>query len=321
MLTEEAKIDKIKSLLPKTDRRGRFFLPDDVFYSSVLDNEGLKAITKQLTHWIGFKPSGLLVEFNNDIDANSIFVVNQGKPGVLINIRFKSNPFACAGLIAEGLMRYYLEYRKRIQLESTKDQQDLVSLGVIYSGLGIVAINQTTSFWQQKFPKLYDKLLKSRSKIHINNYPEFTKKFAKDYGLEIGSFARYMCPWSLCALKLQSSYEPVGYATLAKSKIRKLHLTLTIVIATLLCGAAYGTYELSNNPIRLTDVQVQEKEAINILKNSYDACLKSVAQKEKIYDSKTDFFIERNINADRLRCTSIQNLHNYRVERFKSQLY
>ncbi len=94
LLTEKAKIAKLKSILPSQNRRGRFFIPDNTFYTPPRDDEGLKAVVKQLSQWVGFKPIGLTVSFNSGISTASEFSFHHGKPTLLIHDRFRNNPFA-----------------------------------------------------------------------------------------------------------------------------------------------------------------------------------------------------------------------------------
>lgn len=318
LLTEEAKIAKIKSLLPMSNRRGKFFIPDDAFYALPCDDAGLKAQLKQLSLWVGFKPIGLKLTFDDLLTSDSVFNVRSSHPEILLHGRFRNNAYACGGLVAEGLMRYYLEFRKKTVLADSNEQQVFIDLAVIYGGLGLVALNKSTSIWQQKYPRLYASVI-SKVRAPINNYPLLTRRFAKENGLELRALARYLCPWALAVLNLPPSINPVTYAKTAAQKVYTSYTALVIIIMVISCGIALGTYITSQRPVNLSAEQRQEKETIDILRKSHELCLDSVARKQKAYD-ENDFFITRSINADRLRCTSIQNLYNSHVEHYNSQL-
>ncbi len=317
LLTLEAKIDKVKKLLPKSNRRGRFFIPDNAFYVPPVDDDGLKSMAKQLAQWAGFKPSGLEIAFSKDIVDESVFDIRDGKPAILINSRLRNNPFACGNYLATGLMRYYFEFRKQVALKDFAEQQTLIDMAVIYAGFGLVTMNHSSSFWQQKYPKSYTKiLLRPDSRYRI----QYTRQFARENGLELGAFARYLCPWAIAASQLPPPLDPMIYAKRSSRDSRRASLALIAVLALLAGGLALYGYRIANRPKQLSLSQLQEKEAVDILRSSHERCLESVAQKEKIYDGNSDFFVMRNLNGDRMRCTSIRNLHNSHVENLNSQL-
>lgn len=319
LLTEEAKITKIKHLLPQTARRGRFFIPDDAFYAPPLDDNGLKEMLKQMAQWVGFKPTGLETVFTEDIDGSSNFNIHEGKPVIQINQKLAKNPFACSGLLAEGLLRYFIEFRKGLTLGDATEQHTITMLAVTYSGLGLVAVNSSESFFQHKFPTVYARLgLASRSRF--DNYTHYVKQFATDYGLVLGSYAKYLCPWAQYRLKLPLPSNPAGYVKQTlKNKKQASQLAGTVVVIAI-TSITICAFSIAHRPVRLTKAQLEQFEAIHVLKKSYEACEEAVLQKQQVYDDQTDFFIERNLNGDRMRCASIRNQHNYRVDQFNDGL-
>lgn len=320
LLTEEAKIERIKKILPSHARRGFFFTPSDTFYATPRDNDGLKSISKELCKWIGFKPVGLTISFTRKISDDSVFVVNDDGPAILIHGRHANNPFACAQLLAEGLMQYYLDYRKHLKLSDSEEQKTLVMLGVVYSGLGLLALNYSTSYWQEHYPKLYYLFHHARDNGKTAaRYTKYVSRFALDYGIELGTFTKYLCPWAQILLpsKWQNASKDLDYVKTARMKSRRAYFTLVTSLLIVIVGTSVSWHLIAGRPPGLPRYLQNEREEIDILKIAYDACNTSVAQKQKQYD-QTDFFILRNIEADQERCISIRNKYNYRVNDFNS---
>lgn len=321
LLTEEAKIMRIKKILPSHSMRGSFFTPDDAFYQIPRDNDGLKSMSKEISKWIGFKPVGLKVTFTRDISDDSCFVVSDDGPAILIHGRHAKNPFACTGLLAEGLIEYYLEYRKHLKIDDSEEQKTLVMLGVVYSGLGLLALNYTTSYWQEHYPKLYYLFHHSRDiGKAAARYTAYVSRFALDYGIELGPFAKYLCPWAQILLpsKWQHISNRLDYVKSARHRSRRAYLALIVSLFIVITGTITSSYIVSRRLPTLPRDLREERSEIDILKDSYDACNASVAKKQKQYD-QTDFFIVRNIEADKERCLSIRNKYNYRVEDFNTR--
>ncbi len=322
LLTQDAKITRIKKLLPRSLSTGRFFIPDDAFYAIPKDDSGLRSQAKQISMWIGFKPAGLDIRFSPLIDNDGCFTVKEGKPTILIHSRYVSNPYASAALLAEYLLSYYLEHRKNIKLTDIDDRQSLVILAVVYSGLGLVALNKVTSFSREHYPRLHS-LFHIRSNIGDpeSRYKNLVKQFAKDYGLEISSYTKYLCPWALrnLGLKRSVSSNVANYVRLSERRCRHAYTTLVGSLLVVISGILLTNTIFNINSMALSPSLRHQKEEIDIVRSAYEACIDTVTRKQHVY-SQNDFFIVRNIEADRTRCNSLSNQYNQRVERYNSEL-
>jgi hypothetical protein len=321
LLTQEEKIARIKELLPK-EKRGQFFIPDDIFYSKPIDDEGLKIMAKQLAAWMGFKPTALRIHFSHQLKVASMFEVNEDGAVIFIHSRYSLNPFASASLLSFRLVQYYLEYRKHVKLTDISEQQTLIMLGVVYSGLGLVALNSVTSYWQEHYPRLYF-LLHSfgheSSSRTINTY--MVQQFSEDYGLDFKDFSKYICPWAKPYLPKhqQSSGDSAGFVRSARLKSKNAYGALVGSLVVVVLGMALSGYVLQQRPHKLTKAMQEQKEEIDLLKESYDICNTAVSSKQQAYNHQ-DIFIERNIEADKVRCTSIRNTYNNEVDQFNAKL-
>ena len=322
LLTVEAKIAKIKQLLPEHDHRSRFFLPDDTFYVAPLNNKGLRSMAMPLCAWVGFKRVGGQFYFTGPSNDESWFEITESGPAIFINRRFRRNPYAVAALLSKCLMQYYVEYRKHLVLKDYREQQELIALAVVYSGLGLIGLNYTHSFWQEQYPKLY--YLVHRSHSHSKTtmqYAKFTQNYAQENGLVFKSLLKYVCPWAWPYFSRTNSHSIRGadYVEAEKKKARNAYIGLVGSILFVISGSILSGYVLSQRPRLLPASLSNQKEEIEILRNSYELCSGTVAKKEKIYDT-TDMFIERSIEADQTRCNSLRNLYNYRVDQYNKQL-
>lgn len=322
LLTVEAKITKIKQLLPEHEHGGRFFLPDNTFYVAPVDNSGLKSIATTICVWIGFKPVGIRFRFTAT-KHESWFETTETGPTIFINRRFSRNAYACAALLAKHLIQYYLEFRKHLVLKDSKEQQELISLGVVHSGLGIVGLNYTHSpFWQEQYPKLYYLAHKSHAHSKLTQqYAHFTQNYASENGLAIKPIMKYLCPWAWPYFSNTDRVyvKAAGYVENETKKAKNAYIGLVGSVLFVAFGAILSGYVFSQRPRFLPAGLQNEKEEIEILRNSYELCTGSITKKEANYKNE-DIFIERSLEADHTRCTSLRNLYNYRVEQYNKQL-
>lgn len=323
LLTEEAKIARIKALLPARERRGQLFVPDEAFYTPPHDDTGLKNIVKQLSVWLGFKPIGVKIAFSSEINSDSCFVVDEHGPTILVHKRLYNNAFACAALLAENLLQYYFQYRKHADLTDVAEEKVFIMLAVTYSGLGLVALNYSHSYWQQHYPKLYLMLNSPRPEVLLRaEYAGYISRFAEEYRIDLNTFSKYLCPWAWLLLPTKPNKNNPDlslYVKQARDNARSSYMALTVSLLVTISGVLLSGYVISQRPTGLSLALRQQREEIDILKTSYGLCQEALNRKEQAYD-QSDFFLIRNIEADRGRCDSLRNSYNYQVDLYNTQL-
>lgn len=323
LLTLEAKIARIKEMLPAHKTRGRFLLPDDSFYAAPRDDAGLKSMSRILCMWIGFKPVGLDIRFTDELEGeSSMQTQDNGRLALLINRRHAHNAYACAALLANNLVRYFIEHRKRFKLRNPAEQEVFVIVSTIYAGLGVIMLNYSSSVWQQRYPAIYAWLNRNKPayRSHIRT-AGYVNSFAQDYRIEADSFALFLCPWAPWPITSERRYhhQPAGYVNAARGQARQASTALIASIMVIAAGMLLSGYVIGQRPDTLPLVLRQEREEIDILKNSYELCEQSVNKKQSAYN-QNDFFIQRSLDAERARCISLRNLYNYRVDQYNKQL-
>jgi len=87
-------------------------------------------------------------------------------------------------------------------------------------------------------------------------------------------------------------------------------LAVLLVLATAL-------YINANKPRYLPAELTEKKEEIQIIKNQYQICIDEVKRKQQSWDTN-DIFMQRQIDADKSRCTSIKNRYNYEVNKYNN---
>ncbi len=322
ILTPEAKTIRIKRLLPSIKSPGRFFIPDDIFYLPPENNTGLNAQAKELARWLGFKPLGLNISFSKNIAEKSRLEASEKGIDLLINGRLRHNAFACAALLSEGLLEYYFVHRKKIKIKEHCELSDVIMLAVVYSGLGIVALNYADSYFEQCYPKLHFLLPWSKhEQARQLQYAGLIKSYAAEYGLEVGAFHKYLCPWAVLKLTPKGQDRPalITYAKVAYKRSRQAYLALFTSTLVVLGGLFMSLYIIGQRPDSLSLSMRQLKEDIDVLNNNYAACMSAVNRKQQSY-KQPDIFIEQALAADKNRCTSIRNLYNYKVDQYNRAL-
>lgn len=278
-------------------------------------------MAKQLSMWVGFKPTALDISFSRQISGDSTYTLQEnGRPSILIHERQRHNAYVCAALLAENLLRYYFEHRKHLVLKDPREQQTLIMLAVVYAGLGLVMLNNAPSYWQQQYPRLYARFSRKRPQTMIQaRYRAMVQLFASDYRLDLTDVSGYLCPWVEKTQPGLKTTREAGFVRRARTQSRRAYSTLVTSLLIILVGMALSGYVLEQRPENVPLALRQEHEEIDILRKSYELCNKAVAEKQAAY-SQSDFFLERALDADRARCVSLRNLYNYRVDHYNQQL-
>lgn len=324
LLTTEAKIAKIKQLLPVHETRGHIFLPSDNFYWAPLNNTSLRDMARTICMWVGFKPLGLDVRFDKEaLDDISVITQTNGRQAILIPERYSHNAYVCAGLLAQKLMSYYFQHRKHLNIEDFEQRETFITLSVVNGGLGILLLNSTSSAWQQRYPRLYARLMRSRpsyrEKLAI---ADIFGQYVADYRIEPSVFSSYLCPWAelLRPRSWQNSHQAAGFVRAAREHSRRSYVKLAATLFIVLVGVIASGYAMTHRSKTLTQAQRMEQVRINNLKIEYERCNDEVRRKEIAFSDKKDYLIERTLEADRLRCVSLSNEYDYRVDEYNKNL-
>lgn len=131
-------------LSKEMDKAKQPFLPDKDFYANwKKSDDDLIRMSSTILNHLDEPMGGLRVLFVDGLGAiPGIFSGTQGEV-ILINKKYKSDPFSCAAVLAHEIMHYYL-FKKNVSLADTHENELLTDVATIHLGLGVLVVNGMT---------------------------------------------------------------------------------------------------------------------------------------------------------------------------------
>lgn len=297
-LTAEAREELLEKLFAQElPHYGELFVPGNSFYIHGTSHAQAVHMLKSLCHWLGIKPGYIGLEFESRPAVNT-----QGqRHSIFLESRVVKNELLLGATLAHALVRYSLEERKQIHLIEANEQLSLVSTGSVVFGLGIVTANALQPGLSHK--QDHKNLLGS---VPVGEYVAMLHGFLWQHAVPEHAYASSLAPWAAKLLGVKKPKKPIlaikqQYHTELQKRFQRVGLAW---IALLSIGI--GGFMLLQRVKPLSPRAKELQEQITQLQKQREQCAVSVAY-NKQYADMYDIQTERRINAEEMRCRSIQN--------------
>lgn len=305
VLTAEARESLLEnSFADHMSHYGELFIPDDDFYTNKTGRDQAGHMLLMLCRWLGIKPGyiGLVYEISD----------GQSPEGRRFTIEVKNrelnDEFLLGAVLAYALTRYLVEEKK--QLRMPPEQQDaLLAAASVEFGLGLVIMNGLSPVYGWA-DNLAIKLL-SASKLAIGSYDtglytRLVKRFCSKYRVQPAAFRHSLAPWTSKRLGLIPSRHPTKTLEEIRRKIHLENMKLAGMCWLLLTIIGVFVFVTSQRVDRPGPETVQAYDQMILLNSISRKCQESVAYNRQ-YADLTDIQTVRNLNAEHVRCESINN--------------
>lgn len=320
VLTDEERRLKLSKLIAhRLSEQGKMHLPTARAYNSLSSDEGLSELFRDFCRWLGIKPSETVASYSATTNS---YNVSDGK--VQIAEAYRYHPFAAGTLLAMGAMSYYLEKQSH-----EIPNQAFLEFATIETGLCLWILNgmRPRIAWHQSLYHIFDGSWVHREGIALSDYsPVFYAHKVVEYAHQhripveeyighISSRQRYLLPEIARSSLIASLPDPdVVHKHARAAKLLWVRLFLvTSIIAIAICIGLYAYAVFRPNS---TAVQNQQKDALQIIKTSYDSCVLKATGQQNTYDPN-DMFLTRQTDATRSRCESLRNEYNYALDQYQ----
>lgn len=308
LLTQADKLAYLEKLFSPKRPKADVFLPDETFYSEIRGPEDAERIADTLFKWLGIKHRS--ISFH--IDPNQDKLISYEKHGatstVSLGWRVQADQFLCAAAVAHAVVHHVLLARSKITLSNTHETEELTDLGTIHAGFGIIIMNSLNS----AVPAL--------GSLAAPNYIAE----CQDYFSEQRIVSSVWSPFVLTEV-LNVYAQDINQQRSAGFVSRRLKRGLKRkhklhVAAALFASAALGAgFLFIQRPKHMTPELQAQADTIKILKSQFEQCEDTVKRKQQTWNTD-DIFIQRQIEADMSRCSSLRSRYNHEVSRYNSQL-
>lgn len=306
LLTQADKIDKLGLVFAKSHRKTDVFLPSDDFYNQINGPDDVENMASQIFNWLGIKHRSL--SFHIDPTQTELVKYSGGSsPSVTLGWHCQEDALLTGGVVAHAISHHLLIMRAKIKLASTAENEELTDLATIYAGLGVLVLNSLESKYHSlaiMAPANYYAECIDYFNAH-NVVPSiWTPYVVSDILEKLGNIS---------AIK-QRSFVIKRILALRKHKLRLLLAGfVTLLIVSTLIGY------IQSRPQYLSAEMAERLDKVNILRAQVERCEDEVKRKQATWDT-SDIFIQRQINADQVRCASLRNRHNYEVNQYNAEL-
>jgi hypothetical protein len=309
LLTHVDKIKKIEELFSSNRHKADLFLPDETFYGEAVSASDPERMAKILFRWFGIKHRSVQFHINPEQEQLVVYTHKKNESQISLGWHTLEDPLVCAAAVAHGIIHHLLIARAKISLGDSDEDEALTDLGTIYAGLGILILNGLSS---KQLPL---------GSMGIQNYASEFIDYCNDQRVVKSIWQPYILP-EIASTYLASNtplkrLKPfIRLRTYrVRSRKKKLAIGLAAVVLLVVSAALFSTTKT-----KYLSAEMQEKrDSIAILKTQYEQCLGVIAYKQQRWDN-SDIFIQRQIEADKTRCTSLKNRYNYEVSEYNAQL-
>lgn len=309
LLTHSDKIKKIEEVFSGNRHKSDIFLPDDDFYESTVSAEDPERMADSIFKWLGIKHRS--VHFHVDPNQEQLLVYTHKKNASQLSLgpEVLQDPLLCAAVVAHGIVHHLLIARAKISLGESDENEALADLGTIYAGLGILVING------------FETKQSALGSMGTQNYASEFLDYCSELRIVKSLWQPYVLP-SVASEYLSTStplqkLKPFIKSRLSRSASRRKKITFGLTVMLVTMGGVF--YIMASQPKYLSAEMQEKRGTIALLKNQVEQCQNTVAYKQQKWD-QSDIFIQRQIDADKTRCTSLTNRYNYEVNDYNSKL-
>ena len=308
LLTQADKIARLEAVFSKHRHKTDIFLPDETFYTEVCGPDEITRMADILFKWLGIKHRS--ARFHIDPTQEKLISYKKEASGSNITLgwRCEQDGFLAAAAVAHGIVHHILLSRQKLNLGSSEETEELTDLGTIHAGFGILVLNSLGSA-QGALGSL----------APPNYISEFFDYLTAERVVE-SLWSPYILPdvmqahISTVRPVRRQSFVQKRFTLLQRTRNRRRLAAGTFVV----CFVAVGFLALSR-PKAQSAEQFERYDGIRVLKNQVEQCEETVRRKLATWDQE-DIFMQRQIEADKTRCSSLRSRYNYEVSQYNENL-
>lgn len=297
-LTAEAREDLLDQLFAEDmPHHGELFVPGNSFYIHGTSHTQAQHMVKNLCSWLGIKPGYIGLEYESQPSSTT-----QGqRHSIFLESRVVKDEFLLGAALAHALVRYLLEERKQIHLLDPSEQLSLVATGTIVFGLGIVTANGL--YPGKTHSKDHRELLGT---IPLSEYMAMLHGFLWQRAIPEHAYANSLAPWTAQSLNVPKAKKPILIVQQQYHLDRQKRYERIGLIWIILLVVGLGSFVLFQRVKPLSSEAKKLQEQIVLLQQLKRTCNNSVSY-TKQYADMSDIQTIRSINAEELRCKSLEN--------------
>lgn len=309
LLTQSDKIQKIETIFSKNRHKLEIFLPDDSFYGSVVAANDPERMADILFKWLDIKHRSVHIHVDPNQHTLLSYTHKKNASQISLSLQALQDPLLCGALVAHGIIHHLLLARAKISLGDSDEDEALTDIGTIYAGFGVLLLNNFESDHH------------SLGSLGRRNYASEFFDYCSQQRIVESLWLPYVIP------SIASEYfsnkatikklRPFIRLIMKKRQIKKRNtITYAVLFVLITIGAVFYS---STRTEHLSPAMQEQHDSIAILKIQYEKCADTVAYKQQKWDN-SDIFIQRQIEADKTRCTSLKNRYNFEVNEYNSKL-
>jgi len=238
------------------------FFPFRDFYSQWSANDfSLVLMAQKILTYLNEPMGNLVITFRNDLgEKPGLFTMQSGQEFILVNTKYRNDPYAVGAILAHEIMHLYLMSRKHIFLPNAEENELLTDLGTIYLGLGIVVINGMAykSNWiLTALALLAGVLYVKEEKLFFgyfdhSYYSFYLKEYFKINNIQLKEVAKYIHPksWhfiSGLSLRARLNKESIFFKEARKKIIFETIGVFVVLALVIIVGSSWFSSDTQTN--------------------------------------------------------------------------
>ena len=306
LLTHSDKIYALQKVLRSHRHSADLFLPEDNFYAAVNEPQDAERMARQIFNWLGIKHKSLIFHIDADQDQPLLFEKDHGHSHATLGLAAIKDPVFAGAVIAHAVIHHLLIGRHKLILASDDDNEVLADLGTIYAGLGILVLNG----------------LESGSNplggMARNNYVSEFLDYVNNHQIVTSLWQPYVLPGIVESfVEFEQRIKPSSFVSTYYQHRQKLKRRF-FATAGLSLLAVVGLSSYLYLQANATDLQLAEQDdTVQVLRTQVEHCEQTVRYKQDRWDT-SDYFIQRQIEADKTRCASLKNRYQYEQNSYRT---
>lgn len=308
LVTHADKLRKLQAVLSKNRHKADLFLPDEVFYGERVSADDPERMADVLFRWLGVKHRSVHFTINTDQTELIRYKHTKNTSQVTLGASCLTDELLCGAAVAHAVVHHLLLARAKISLGHHEEDESLTDLGTIYAGFGLIILNSFES----------EAVLGS---MGTQNYASEFLDYCSDERIVANMWEPYVLP-QVAKSFLTRDTKNVQVKSFITHRLRQRRSSRTKVLAvtaSLLLALLIVTIASLSKPDQLSPEMHEKRDTIAVLKAEIEHCQETVKRKQSTWD-QSDIFIQRQIDADKTRCTSLLNRYNYEVNEYNSKL-
>lgn len=318
---EERRATLLTRIASKLSEPGKLHLPTARTYNQLGNNQGLQDLHNEFCKWLGLKHGRLQVRY---AQTNSFTL---SETSIEISEAYKLHPYSAATLLCFATLSQYLTSH----IHTTPSRAD-IEFASIETGLGLWVLNglQPKMSRSQSLYHFMDNSWVHHEGITLSDYvPSYYASKLSEYAHEhripseeylghVNKRARHLLPPHIRSSLTPSLPDPDAMHMHTRAS-KLLWTKIALIAVTLALITCFSTYfYTARQPITNAE-RLELEKSLQIIKNSYDACVAKANEQQSSYDPN-DLFMTRQIDATRAKCESLRNEYNYALDQYQAAL-